>query len=107
MTSTVAPATKTLEVTREDLKVIQRVAAPPRVGRRLRAVTGFIVFGAASVALYGLFFGFVDNIFSYLTSGTIGGAGAVVGLALTFSLIHGNFGAALLELLGMRELKKG
>lgn len=107
MTSTLAPTTETAEVIREDLKVIQRVAAPPRGGRRSRAVTGFVVFGAASVVLYGLFFGLVDDIFPHLTSGTIGGAAAVVGLALTFSVIHGNFAAALLELLGIRELKKG
>ncbi len=107
MTSTLAPATETAELTREDLKVIPQVTAPPRVGRRSRAAIGFIASAAASVVLYGLFFGFIDDIFPRLTSGTIGGAAAVIGLALTFSLIHGNFGAALLEILGIRELKKG
>lgn len=106
MSSISALATETAEVTREDLEVIQRVAAPPRAGRS-RAVIGFIVFGAASVVLYGLFFGFIDAIFPHLTSGTIGGAAEVIGLALTFSLIHGSFAASLLELLGIRELKKG
>lgn len=107
MTSTVVRTTETVEVTREDLQVIQRVAAPPRLGRRARAITWLMVFGAASVVLYGLFFGFVNDIFPRLTSGTIGGAAAVIGIALTFSLIHGNFAAALLETLGIRELKKG
>lgn len=106
MTSTLAPTTETVQLTREDLQVIQRVAAPPRT-RRSRATIGLLVFGVTSVMLYGLFFGFVDDIFPHLTSGTIGGAAAVVGLALSFSLIHGNFAAALLEVLGIRELKKG
>lgn len=94
------------EPVRLDLELVQRAPAPPSP-RRWRAVFGLVLFGVASAAAYGLFFGFIEDIFPRLTSGTIGGAVAVLGLALTFSLIHGSFAGALLELVGIRELKKG
>ncbi len=100
-------ATRTAQLTREDLKVIPQVAVTaPRRAARPWAVIGLVVFGAASLALYGMFFGFIDDIFSLLTSGTVGGAAAVIFLALTFSLVHASFAGALLEVVGIRELKK-
>jgi hypothetical protein len=106
MVGIAVPTTRTEELVRSDQKLVRQVATVRRAGRS-RSVVGLIVFGAASIAAYGLFFGFIENIFPRLTSGTIGGAMAVLGLALTFSLIHGSFAGALLELLGIRELKKG
>jgi hypothetical protein len=106
MVGIAVPTTRTEELVRSDRKFVRQVAAVPRAGR-WRSVVGLIVFGTASIVAYGLFFGFIDSIFPRLTSGTIGGALAVLGLALTFSVIHGSFAGALLELLGIRELKKG
>lgn len=106
MVGTATPTTRTVELVRPDQELLRGDVALPRK-RRASPVLGLVVFGAASLALYGLFFGFVDDIFPVLTSGTIGGAVAVIGLALTFSLAHGSFASALLEVVGFRALKKG
>lgn len=106
MSTMVAPTKETAELTRADQELIREVTTPPRAGR-WRAVLGLIVFGAASATILGVFFIFVDDITSLLTSGSVGGAAAVIGLALTFSVVHGSFASALLDLLGIREARKG
>ena len=106
MVGTAAPATKAAQLTRADQEFMQRVATRPRF-RPSKAVLGLIGFGAASVMLYAIFFAFIDDLSSLLTSGSIGGALLVIGLALTFSLVHGSFASALLDVLGIRALKKG
>jgi hypothetical protein len=106
MVTTVTPASRTAQLTTADQEFIRQVTARPRF-RPSRAVVGLIMFGAASVTLYGIFFAFIDDLSALLTSGSIGGAVLVIGLALTFSLIHGSFANALLEVLGIRALKKG
>jgi hypothetical protein len=106
MVGTVAPVAKTAQLTRADQEFMRRVTARPRF-RPSSAVLGLIGFGVASVALYATFFIFIDPLSSLLTSGSIGGAMLVIGLALTFSLVHGSFAHALLEVIGIRELKKG
>jgi heme O synthase-like polyprenyltransferase len=95
-----------VELTRPDQELVRRVAARP-VSRSSGSVVRLIVFGAASATLYGIFFTFVDDISSLLTSGSVVGAAAVIGLALTTSLIHGSFAGALLDVVGFRALKKG
>jgi hypothetical protein len=101
-----APTREVIELTRPDQELILELVPPP-APRRWRALPGLVVFGAASAAILGTFFFFVDDITSLLTSGSVGGAAAVVGLALIFSVIHGSFANSLLDLLGMRAARKG
>ena len=106
MVGTAAPVTRTVELTRADQEFMRRVTARPRF-RPSKNLLMLIGLGAASIALYAIFFAFIDDLSALLTSGSIGGAVLVIGLALTFSLVHGSFAHALLEILGIRELKKG
>lgn len=87
---------------------VERAKSARRGARRKVAratVVGFVVFALASAGMYGIFFSSLDQLLPVLTAGTLAGAGAVVVLALAFSLVYGSFANYLLELLGIRELK--
>ena len=93
-----------LATAEREAKHARRVkVARPKVARS--TVVRFVVFGVASILIYALFFGSVDQLFPVLTAGNMIGAGVVVALALCFSLIYGTFANYLLEVLGLRELK--
>lgn len=91
--------------------LIAKPATRPRAGARARqrparqTVIGFAVFGLASALLYGLFFLAIKPLFRIYTSQDVLGVAAVIGTALTFSLVYGTFAKYLLAMLGLKALK--
>ncbi|MGB9802799.1 MAG: hypothetical protein ACPLRU_07790 [Desulfofundulus sp.] len=72
-----------------------------------RPIGQLLIFGIISLAAYCLVLFNEQAVIRYFSSGGVLPAAVTLLTAVAFSLIHGSFANYLLEMLGIRPVKKG